>query len=224
MSLLLKHYIKGATIRYTLDGSQPDSLKSLLYTGKEILKDEVTVKTKAYKSGWITSDSAVAHFFKSSYKADSAILFTKPDDKYKAKGGRTLIDLEKSEQDLGNGQWLGYRQHPLEAGIMFNTPVELSSVTLSMAKDLNGYIFPPLKIELWCGSNKNNLNKVFQLTPPTQKKDTINNSELISFKCDFKKINTGFVKVMVTPVAHLPKWHKAKGEKGWVFIDEIFFN
>lgn len=224
MPLLLKHYIKGTSIRYTLDGSQPDSLRSLLYTGNEILKDEVTVKTKAYKPGWITSDSAVMHFFKSTYKADSAILFTKPDDKYKGKGGKTLIDLEKSEQDFGNGQWLGYRERPLDAGILFNTPIDISSVTLSMAKDLNGYVFPPVKIELWCGSNKNNLNKVFQLTPPPQKKDTINNYELISFKCDFKKVNTGFVKVVVTPVAHLPAWHKAKGEKGWVFIDEIFFN
>ncbi|HVF97757.1 MAG TPA: chitobiase/beta-hexosaminidase C-terminal domain-containing protein, partial [Flavisolibacter sp.] len=51
----LKHSYKGAEIRYTLDGTEPDSVNSAVY--KEPLKMEqfTVVKAKAFKPGWYGS-------------------------------------------------------------------------------------------------------------------------------------------------------------------------
>ncbi len=45
-----------------------------------------------------------------------------------------------------------------------------------------------------------------------------------AFKSGERKTAAGYLKVVATPVERLPKWHKGKGEKGWIFIDEIFLN
>jgi hypothetical protein len=92
-----------------------------------------------------------------------------------------------------------------------------------MARDLNAYIFPPVKIEIWGGNNSKKLKKLYQLIPKAQKKDSVN-AEMLSYKCSFVNTAVGYLKVVATPIARLPKWHKAKGEKGWIFIDEIFLN
>jgi len=30
--------------------------------------------------------------------------------------------------------------------------------------------------------------------------------------------------VILKPLPKLPAWHKGKGDKGWIFADEIFLN
>jgi hypothetical protein len=32
-----------------------------------------------------------------------------------------------------------------------------------------------------------------------------------------------YIEIEAFPVSVLPKWHPGKGEKGWVFVDEVFF-
>ena len=84
--LKLKHYVQGVTIRYTLDGTEPDSLKSPKYDGKVILDRNLVMKAKAFKPGWITSETITKNFYKSGLKVDSVALVTAPDPGYKADG------------------------------------------------------------------------------------------------------------------------------------------
>jgi hypothetical protein len=32
-----------------------------------------------------------------------------------------------------------------------------------------------------------------------------------------------YFEIEAFPVNVLPKWHPGKGDKGWVFVDEVFF-
>jgi hypothetical protein len=52
----------GATIRYTLDGSEPTSA-STQYTGSLSVGETVTVKARAFKTGWTASDSGYASYW-----------------------------------------------------------------------------------------------------------------------------------------------------------------
>lgn len=220
--LKLKHYINGTVIRYTLDGTEPDSTSSPVYKNAFDINSDLTVKAKAFKPGWISSDMIQQHFFKGSYHVDSAILLSKVDDKYKANGGKTIIDGEKSDMNFSSGKWIACKENPMEVMLLFNKPVEASSITLSMLQQIGPYIFPPAQVEVWGGTNKNNLKLLSKLNPeqPTEK----SGDENLAVKCSFNKTSVSCIKLLVTPVRHLPTWHQGKGEKAWIFVDEVFVN
>jgi uncharacterized membrane protein len=220
--LKLKHYINGTIIRYTLDGTEPDSTSSPVYKKEFDINSDLTVKAKAFKPGWISSDIIQQHFFKGNYHVDSAVLLSKVDDKYKANGAKTIIDGEKSDMNFASGKWIACKENPMEVMLMFNKPIEASSITLSMLQQIGPYIFPPAQVEVWGGTNKNNLKLLSKLNPeqPTEKSGDGN----LAVKCSFNKTPVSCIKLLVTPVRHLPTWHQGKGEKAWIFVDEVFVN
>ncbi|MCW3118289.1 MAG: hypothetical protein JWM28_2371, partial [Chitinophagaceae bacterium] len=213
----LKHYIHGTTIRYTLDGTDPDSLSSPIYDGKLEINSDITVKAKAFKPGWTSSDMIQQHFFKATYRPDSVVLVTPVDPKYKGKGGNTIIDLDKSDLSFDNGKWLAYRQNPMEAVLFFGKPIEAKSITLSMLKNVSGFIFPPASIEVWGGLEENKMKLLSKLNPkqPTQKSE---NEESLAIESSFTPTEVKFIKLLVRPIAKLPHWHSGKTEKAWIFI------
>lgn len=220
--LKLKHYVKGTVIRYTLDDKDPDSVSSPIYDTSIKLTSDATLKAKAFKPGWISSDVTEQHFFKGNYHIDSAILLSKLDDKYKAKGAKTIIDGEKGDMSFGSGKWIACKENAMEVMLLFNKPVEASSITLSMLQQIGAYIFPPAQIEIWGGNNKNNLKLLTTLKPEQPTKASTD--ENLAIKCSFNKTSVSCIKLIITPVKKLPAWHPGKGEKAWVFADEVFVN
>lgn len=223
LPLDLKQYVNGTTIRYTLDGKDPDSVSSPVYDKNVVLKEDVTVKAKAFKPGWISSDIIQEHFFKTTYVADSAVLVTQPDARYKGAGAKTLIDLDKSDLNGGSGKWLGYRDSTMVAVMMYNNPVDVKNVTISLLRDINGYIFPPMRVEIWGGTNEKDMALLSRLEPKQPEKAQ-GERENISVSCDFKPTSVKCLKLVLVPVAKLPQWHQGKGSKGWIFVDEVFVN
>jgi uncharacterized membrane protein len=218
----LKHYIAGTTIRYTTDGTDPDSTTSPSYKAPLPLQKVFLLKARAVKPGWYSSDITQRYFFTSTYVPDSVTLLKPADIKYKAKGGRTLTDLIKSDLGGGTGKWLGFKNNNFEAMLLFDQPVHVSSVTLSMLKDLGGYILPPTDVELWGGTDKNKMKRLGSITPRQPSKGEPN--ENIAVTCEFAATDVKYIKVVAKPLAKLPKWHPGKGEKAWIFIDEVLVN
>ena len=220
--LELKHYIRGTVIRYTVDGSEPDSTASPVFDKDVMINTDLTVKAKAFKTGWISSDVMQQHFFKGNYHPDSAMLLSKVDDKFKSDSAKTIIDGIKSDNNFASGKWLGYRENPMQVMLFFNKPVEASSITLSMLLQIGAYIFPPQEVEVWGGTDKNKMKLLGKIKPEQPEKET--GQENLAIKCDFAKTNVSCIKLLVTPVRKLPTWHTGKGEKAWVFVDEVFVN
>ncbi len=220
LPLKLKHYIKGTVIRFTIDGTDPDSLKSSLYDKEAVLTDNSLVKAKAFKPGWVSSDIIQQYFFKSGYKFDSAVLLQPTDPKYKGEGGKTLINLKKSDLGAGSGKWLGFRNNRMEALLLFNEPKNLSGINVSVLKSVGSYIMPPASIEVWGGNDQKSLKLLGRIHPRQPEKD--GPTENIPIEIKFTPASIKVMKVVAVPVAKLPKWHPGKGDKGWVFVDEIF--
>ncbi|HUP10702.1 MAG TPA: FN3 associated domain-containing protein [Niastella sp.] len=219
--LKLKHYIKGVEIRYTTDGSEPDSLKSPVYKNEVILDKNVTVKTKAYKPGWISSDVATKAFFKAGVKPDSAQLLHQPNPQYKSDGARTLTDGQKGEPN-NRASWLGFRDHSMEAVLYFSNAHAVSSVTISNLIDVDGYILPPQQIEVWGGASAAQLRLLKRMQPQQPVKDKPNYTQ--AYELQFPSVQATVLKVVIKPVPKLPAWHPGKGDKGWIFVDEVFVN
>jgi uncharacterized membrane protein/mono/diheme cytochrome c family protein len=223
LALKLKHYIKGVTIRYTTDGTNPDSVNSTIYKDSVSLTKKAIFKARAFKNGWLGSDSIVATFFQNTFRADSIRALTPLDSMYKgAVGAKTLINGEKGDLNFRNGQWLGFRRNRMEMLLHYGAPILVSSVTLSSIVDIGGYIMPPAAVEVWGGDNEKNLKKLAHISPAQP--DSIRAGYMAGFDCIFKPTSVRFLKVVAVPVAKLPIWHPGKGQKGWIFTDEIFVN
>ncbi len=222
VKLKLKHYINGVSIRYTTDGSEPDSLTSSVYKGNVDIAKNLTIKTKAFKPGWISSNIATKAFFRSALKPDSVILLTKTNEKFAADGGKTIIDGQKGELNFKGGKWLGYREQRMEALLCFNEPKEVSSITISGLIDINSFIMPPKSIEVWGGNQVGKMKLIKTITPeqPTKTKP----SYITGYDVTFNPIKEKFIKLVITPLPKLPTWHIGKGDKAWWFTDEIFVN
>jgi len=44
------------------------------------------------------------------------------------------------------------------------------------------------------------------------------------YQLNFKPVKEKYMKVVIVPVSKLPLWHRSKGDKGWIFVDELFLN
>ena len=222
IALQLKHYVKGVTIHYTTDGTDPDSIHSPVYQNNIQLDKKEDIKAKAFKPGWISSDVAEKPFYKAGFIPDSVRLVNQPDPQYKGDGGLTLYDDKLGTVNFRDGKWLGYRVLPMEAVFYFGKPQSVSSVTIHSIIDIGSYLMPPQEIEVWCGNDEKHLHLLKKLQPeqPTKEKPAY----FEGFDINFSPAKFSIFKLIVKPVPKLPKWHRGKGDKGWTFIDEIFFN
>lgn len=223
ITLKLKHYINGVSIRYTLDGTEPDSITSKEYSNDVILTNNTTVKAKAFKKGWLSSAVMEGYFFSSKYKPDSAVNLLLPDEQYKADGAKTLTDLIKGEaNNFKSGKWLGYKKNKMESLLLFNASVTVKSVTLSTLIDIGGYIMPPVSLQVWGGNEISHLNLLANISP--QQPTVTQPGYLKAFELSFAPVTVKYLKIVAVPVSKLPSWHPGKGDKGWVFVDEVFVN
>jgi uncharacterized membrane protein len=218
-----KHPLKGVTIRYTLDGSVPDSIASTVYQKPITLSGYTVVKARATKDNWYASDVVEYTFFKGNYRPSLVELLNEPNPQYKGEGGNTLINQKKGEaSDFKNPAWLGYREKPFEALFTFAQPTPVKSLTLSIGKNIGGFIFPPASVEVWGGPDKTHLTLLQKIQPEQPIKDQSARVEAI--QSQWKEGNYSVIKLIARPVAKLPAWHPGKGQPAWVFVDEVFFN
>lgn len=222
LAIRMKHPINGVQIRYTTDGSEPDSLKSNLFDQQILLKENTSLKAKAYKEGWYGSETITANFYKSGYQPDTTIFLLPADDKYKAGGAKVFFDHQFGDYEVNSGKWIGVRQNNLEALMVFKRPVRMESVVLNVMRLIPSYIFPPVGMEIWGGSEKHKLRLLSTVNPES----TLKNAERAMIKVEgkFKPQNISYLKIVVRNLKKLPDWHPGKGEPAWVFIDEILLN
>ncbi len=225
-SVGLKHQIRGVVIRYTTDGSVPDSATGPVYSSPiAINKGYTLIKARAVKEGWLSSPVIEWPFFKQGIIAQKAELLSTPDEKYKAKGGLTLIDGKKGPaSNFKDEAWIGFREQPFSALFQVDTFQPVYNITMSINKSVSSYILLPAEVLIYAGHSPSTLKLLKKVNPPALTK-----KELGTVKNDVVHIDLGgvkylYYKINAKPLPRLPSWHPGKGERGWVFIDEVFFN
>jgi hypothetical protein len=222
--LMLKHPMPGVTIRYTLDGTDPDSINGENFTNPIHISGSTTLKDYAFKEGWLKSDIYEATCFVAGSKPIAMNLLTNPEPQYMGEGVKTLIDGVKGNADqYRDASWLGYRNNPFVAEFDFqNLSPSFKNITISYGRNIDAYLFPPAEVEVWGGSSKQKISLIKKISVPQPVSSESVKVEALIIPLENTKCN--YYKVVCKPVDKLPKWHRGKGEKGWFFIDEIFFN
>ncbi len=224
LDVVVKHFLKGTVVRYTTDGSDPDSLSSPVYSKKLRFTKNTILKTKAFKPGWISSDMVQKTFYKSDIHPDTIYFVTNPDKKYPGTGAKTLTDYELGEQNFSNGKWLAYRDTTMKFVIGFKQARPLQEAHFNAFVDNGSYIFPILSIMIEGSNDGKQFKKLNEAKFPSLKETEVVR-ENKSFSCS---IPAGaaykYYRFTLLNLKKLPKWHPGKGTPAWIFVDELFLN
>ncbi|HEY4334777.1 MAG TPA: FN3 associated domain-containing protein [Puia sp.] len=227
----MRHYVPGATIRYTVDGSDPDS-GGKVYSKPFPMQDRGFFRAKAYKPGWLASDPVTANFYLQKFPPDSIHLLLPIDSNYMKFKPTVLIDADKGDLGFGSGKWLGFHKNGLAAILYYQKPATIKDITFSSLVDVGSEIFPPTDLEVWGGPDEHHLKRLGTMTPSQPNK--LVPSYMIDYRIDFPPTTVRCIKVVANHVQNLPDWHpnKEKPVKGkpvkekpaWVFFDELLVN
>ena len=247
IQLRMKHFVPGVTIRYSLDGTDPDSISSLIYNNKTFIDKQELMKARAFKNGWHASDIVSYRFFKANYKADTVIMFKPTDSSYRGKGGKTLNDFVKGTDNFGDGKWIAFRDNNMECMMVFRKPIRPQLITISSLVNVGASVFPPKDIKIFGGTDADNLKPIYHFKPAA---DTLPQSNyLIAYECKITSATIKYLKVLIEPIGKMPKQFlpekpvtvvadkknkttitkkdktkKPPNNNGWLFVDEIFVN
>ncbi|HMK17207.1 MAG TPA: c-type cytochrome domain-containing protein, partial [Chitinophagaceae bacterium] len=221
----LEQKIAGTTIRYTVDGTDPDSITSPIYKEPITADGFMLVKAKSIKTGWYSSPITSVSFFKKGIKPSGVELINKPNDKYKGNGGATIIDGKKGlAENFSDAAWLGFREQPFAAAFYFDTVQTINSISISYNENVQSFLMPPAEVEIWAGESKDKLKLLKKATTLQPTKEEKNIVRIEGMKIDIPQSTYKYYKIVAKIVLKLPTWHPGKGQKAWIFIDEIFFN
>jgi mono/diheme cytochrome c family protein len=224
LDVVVKHFLKGTVVRYTTDGTDPDSLSSPIYTKKLRFTKNTILKTKAFKPGWISSDMVQKTFYKSDIHPDTIYFVTNPDKKYPGSGAKTLIDYELGEKNFSNGKWLAYKDTTMKFVIGFKQVRPLQAAHFNAYIDNGSYIFPIISIMIEGSNDGKEFKKLNEARFPSLKEtDVVRENK--SFSCSIPAGSAyKYYRFTLLNIKKLPNWHPGKGTPGWIFVDELFLN
>lgn len=213
----LRHPFHDAVIRYTLDGSMPDSLHGEIYKQPIPLDKTTTFIARAYKDGWYGSREASAVFLRRGRVPDSLELISPPDPRF-AGSAPLLLDEELGDMNFNDGRWLAYQNNEASFYLYFDEETPVKQILLNVLSQTGSHIFPPTKVEVWGGMTKDHMILLGQSTPSVPAKHA---SKLVQEKVEFDPREVKVLKVVASPLKKLPDWHPGKGQAGWIFMNEV---
>lgn len=221
LRIKVAHPISNVDIRYTTDGSEPDSVLSRQYTDDLLLDSNAVFRFKVFKSGWIGSASVERSFYRSAYSPDTSWLENSPHRNYLGDGILSMIDLKAGDLDQRNKAYLGYRNESFKSVYEFNSERAIQSIVISGLYLPNSYIFPPKEIIVYKKEDDGSYRKLKSQSIKMPDKD-ISNQKYFE-EIELSGLSLSGLKLEIVPHFHLPSWHRAKGEPAWIFIDEVLF-
>jgi len=224
LDVKIKHLLNGVTIRYTTDGTDPDSTISPIYKNTLRLTRNTNLKVKVFKTGWLSSDIIQRNFYKSEIHPDSIYLASSPDKKYLADGAKTLVDLELGGSNFSNKKWLGYKDTTMKFVVDFKQPQQLHQAFLNSLIDVGSYVFPIVSISVEGSDDGLKYKKISETKFPTlTQKDVMRDIKTFTYVFPNNTVYKHY-RFTVLNVKKLPIWHPGKGTPAWIFIDELFLN
>ncbi|WP_024771496.1 FN3 associated domain-containing protein [Aquimarina macrocephali] len=207
-----------ATIRYTLDGTDPDST-SVKYTKPIKIADFTKLKAKMYKENWLPSPVLERDFFKIKHEVKNFDIVHRPSERYPGAG--KIFDFIEGSLLFSDGKWTGYEGENLITTINFDEPRSIENVSISCLQDSGSWILFPKMIEVYVRNENTSFKKI-----STSNYNVTNAKEAIEIKkkhftLNVPKTDAKYIKVVVHNLKKLPSWHQGAGKASWLFVDEI---
>ncbi len=217
--VMLNTAAKGAKIRYTVDGSQPNE-KSLLYAANGIeLSDDATVTAAAYNDRNQQLGNAVSKFFNISKSTGRPYSLVDQPQGYT--GGETYALSNGVKGVAGNtSTWVGFNGKDLNATFDFGRSNNFRNVTVAFYNAPDLWIVSPKSVEVLVSEDGKNFESVKlqdDITPAISKKVTVRQLSLSLPE----NTNGRYIRIIAKNYGKLPENSPGSGNPAWLFVDEI---
>ncbi len=222
MTITLASETPKADIRYTLDGSTPTA-NSPLYKKPFVIKGSTYVKAKTFKKDATPSFTAIKRFnFDYIVKATFA---NKPNTPYNYNQETILFDGETGEvSELSRG-WLGFSGSDLDVVLELSKAIELQNVVVHFAHVPDAWAFAPTAVMAYVSTDGVNyspaINARIKYAPG---EESMNSPQLQTVTIEIDQPDVKYVRLVARSLSRIPSWHKAKGLKPWIMVDEVELN
>ena len=222
MTITITSPTPKSEIRYTLDGSTPDE-NSPLYKKPFVINNSTYVKAKAFKAGSTSSFTSVKR-----YNFDyivNAVYANKPNTPYNFEQETALFDGETGDiAELSRG-WLGFSGNNFDVSFELSKAIELQQVVVSFAHVPDAWAFAPTAVQVYVSEDGVNyspaINAKLKYAPEEQ---SMNSPQLVTVTVDVNQSGVKYVRLFAKNMGRIPAWHKAKGLRPWIMVDEVQLN
>ncbi|MDY7395574.1 c-type cytochrome domain-containing protein [Aureibaculum sp. 2210JD6-5] len=218
VSLNIDSKFKNVTVRYTLNGDDPDSTSAIFK--KPIIIDETkTLKTRAFKKGWLASNVLQKDYFKINHRVTDFTIKKSPDNRYPDAG--KLFDLQEASSLFNDGKWTGYLGYDVNTTIDLGSVKKVDNISVNCLENIGSWILFPTKLKVLASNTKNgNFKPVGELKIIREDQDR--EIKRKKFTVNIPNTEAQFFKIIVENPKKLPSWHEGAGQDAWIFVDEIF--
>ncbi|GAA4850569.1 family 20 glycosylhydrolase [Algivirga pacifica] len=209
--------MKGGNIYYTTDGSVPNE-QSIKYQGDTLIFEEATqLKVVAYYEDTPTKVKTVA--LEKSLTTFKPLKIKSTLSPGYQKDLSCLNDGLRGTSNFKSDAWIGTQQEDLQVVIDLKEVKDIQEVQVGNYVGVNNWIFGARGVKVETSEDSLQWAQVArQSYPISEEKET---NTLKTLQVTWPAVKARFVKVTVEKQEHLPEWHKGKGAKAFLFVDEI---
>jgi hypothetical protein len=220
LSLEMAFAEPNTRIHYTLNGQEPTE-KARVYTAPlRITKNLTILKARVFGEQYRPSDVVQATFIKDGLPIKSSES-TKPNPKYQGSGPRALFDNQGGNTSISGNTWLGFQTDTVDITLHLNKKEKVQKVLVNLLQDQGSWIFLPQKIEAFAFNSKNKAFQLIDFQTINSVKKTEGSACFAAILATKSALKTDTIRVRLYLVNQLPDWHPGKGNKSWIFVDEI---
>ena len=205
-------------IRYTLDGSTPDST-SPLYAGPFTVSASAQLRALAFREGrplgMPTGEPITFHL--ASFKT---VTYRSPySPRYTAGGEGALTDGLRGSTQYSDGRWQGYLENDLDVQIDLGDTTAVRTIACGFLENPGVYIFFPDSVEFALSADGKQFFDVGSVVPTfgQGKRDLAKRDLSVSFS----PMTARYIRVHAKNVGRVPQGYKGEGEPAWIFADEV---
>lgn len=211
---------KGTSIHYTTNGKVPTQQDPEYRSPIRITEHNTTVRARVFGKGYQASEVVEATFIKGGLRIAS-IRGSVPFAQYAGEGEQSLYDNKGGNAAYTSKTWMGWKDDRVSLTVRLSQPETVGAVLLDLLQDQGSWIFFPARAEVYAlDYATESEQKVGQMEwLPVEGKDlSVCKPFLLSFD---RPIKTDMIRLELFVLQQIPDWHPGKGQRSWIFLDEI---
>jgi hypothetical protein len=209
----------GTVIRYTINGKEPTENDSVFKGPITITKRFTTLKAKVFGKHFLASETVQANFVRDGLPIER-VAHPLPAERYSGEGPNTLMDNIGGITTFTNSTWLGFQQDTVDIIISAQKKQKISAVLFNLLQNYDAWIFFADKVDLYYADEKGIFIRNGTMLLPAEENRDKNACRPFLLKF-INKVNTTSVKLQLHLLKQIPAWHPGKGQRSWIFIDEV---